>query len=92
MIVKIIDYSLSEDTISFKVSDISLKQLKILNIELDEKTELIEKEKYLILKMEYGENLSPLSYEGPNFKLDDYISSEEIEMEMFLSSFLEDFN
>lgn len=91
MIVKITEYSLNENTINFKVSDIPLNLLEILNEKLEEETELNKKEAYLILKMKYEKNLSPLTFQGPEFKLNDYIASEEIEMEIFLSSFLENF-
>ena len=44
----------------------------------------------LILTMYFDEKLYPFQSEVAKFRLDDFISREEIEMMVFLSSFLED--
>ena len=42
------------------------------------------------LKMYFEDSLYPLQSDAAKFKLEDFIAREEIEMDMFLASFLED--
>ena len=89
MIVKITDYGQGEvNFVDYLVSDLSQKQLTFLNDNLDEKTEIMENN--LLITMYFTDNLYPFQSEVAKFRLDDFISREEIEMNAFLSSFLED--
>lgn len=94
MIVKVADYGFNDDEayVEYRVSDLNLKQLEILDKQLTEETELHKKEKYLILKVYYDREFFPFISDESKVKIEDYIAREEIEMEIFLSSFLEDFN
>lgn len=89
MIVKITDYGQGEvNFVDYLVSDLSQKQLTFLNDNLDEKTEIMENN--LLITMYFTDKLYPFQSEVAKFRLDDFISREEIEMNVFLSSFLED--
>ena len=89
MIVKITDYGQGEvNFVDYLVSDLSQKQLTFLNDNLDEKTEIMENN--LLITMYITDKLYPFQSEVAKFRLDDFISREEIEMNVFLSSFLED--
>lgn len=89
MIVKITDYGQGEvNFVDYLVSDLSQKQLTFLNENLDEKTEILENN--LLITMYFTDKLYPFQSEVAKFRLDDFISREEIEMNVFLSSFLED--
>lgn len=89
MIVKITDYGQGEvNFVAYLVSDLSQKQLTFLNENLDEKTEILENN--LLITMYFTDKLYPFQSEVAKFRLDDFISREEIEMNVFLSSFLED--
>ncbi|MDL2246413.1 hypothetical protein LJB96_02225 [Methanobrevibacter sp. OttesenSCG-928-K11] len=94
MNVKITEYGITDDKgcVKYKISGLSLNQLKILDNELEEETELNKNGKYLILTMYYKKEFYPFASEESKIKLDDFIAREEIEMEIFISSFLEDFN
>ncbi|MCC7553595.1 MAG: hypothetical protein KO202_03750 [Methanobacteriaceae archaeon] len=94
MNVKIVDYGYKEDDayIVYKISGLDLKQLKILDENLNEETKLNEKEKYLDLNIHFEKEFFPFESKESRNKLEDYIAREEIEMEVFISSFLEDFN
>ena len=89
MIVKITDYGQGEvNFVDYLVSDLSQKQLTFLNDNLDEKTEIMENN--LLITMYFTDKLYPFQSEVAKFRLDDFLSREEIEMNVFLSSFLED--
>lgn len=89
MIVKITDYGQGEvNFVAYLVSGLSQKQLTFLNENLDEKTEILENN--LLITMYFTDKLYPFQSEVAKFRLDDFISREEIEMNVFLSSFLED--
>ncbi|WP_409199804.1 DUF5750 family protein [Methanobrevibacter sp. DSM 116169] len=92
MKVSIEDYGYNEDKgyVKYKISDLNLDKLKILNENLNEDTEL--KGNNLFLTMYYDKQFFPFESEESKVKLEDYVAREEIEMEIFLSSFLEDFN
>ena len=90
MIVKISNYGKLGDKnfIEYLVDDLSLNQINFLNENLEEETEIDENT--LILKMYFDDRLYPFQSDVAKFRLDDFIAREEIEMNMFLSSFLED--
>lgn len=91
MLVKIIDYGnyKNKNFIVYAVSGLSLNQINYLCENLDEKTEV--KGDILEITMYFTKDLYPFQSEVAKFRLDDFLSREEIEMNMFLSSFLEDF-
>lgn len=89
MIVKITDYGQGEvNFVAYLVSGLSREQLIFLNENLGEKTEILENN--LLITMYFTDKLYPFQSEVAKFRLDDFISREEIEMNVFLSSFLED--
>ena len=90
MIVKILDYG-DEDNqkfIEYGVFGLTSEQMEFLDENLEEKT--VIEEDSLKLKMFFSEDLYPFQSEVAQYRLDDFISREEIEMNIFLSSFLED--
>lgn len=90
MDVKIADYGKEDGNyfICYKVSYLSSDQMNYLNDNLDEETK-IDGEVFN-LKMYFDEKLYPFQSDVAKFRLDDFIAREEIEMNIFLSSFLED--
>ena len=93
MKVKIEDYGFYDDKgyVIYKIADLSLDQLRFLDENIEEKTLLNEKEKYLILTMYYDKRFFPFESTESKEKLEDYIAREEIEIYIFISSYLEDF-
>lgn len=55
---------------------------------LEEETSI--NEDVLIIKMYFENKLYPFQSDVAKFRLEDFVAREEIEMAMFLSSFLED--
>lgn len=90
MIVKISDYGISDgkNHVEYTVSGLSLDQLKFLESNLVEET-AIEGD-VLRIMMYFDDELYPFQSEAAKFRLDDFIAREEIEMNVFLSGFLED--
>lgn len=89
MNVKITDYGQGEvNFVAYLVSGLSREQLIFLNENLGEKTEILENN--LLITMYFTDELYPFQSEVAKFRLDDFISREEIEMNVFISSFLED--
>ena len=90
MIVKISDYGKIGDKnfIVYLVNDLTSNQMNFLNENLEEETEIDENT--LKLKMYFEDRLYPFQSDVAQFRMDDFIAREEIEMNMFLSSFLED--
>lgn len=90
MIVKITDYGKMQDKnfIDYSVSGLTSSQMEFLNINLEEETE-IDGDVFK-LKMYFDDWLFPFQSDVAHFRLDDFIAREEIEMNVFLSSFLED--
>ena len=90
MIVKISDYGKVDDKnfIVYLVNGLSSNQMVFLNENLEEETE-IDGESFK-LKMYFDDRLYPFQSEVAKFRLDDFIAREEIEMNIFLSSFLDD--
>jgi len=89
VIVKIIDYGQDEvNFVNYLVSGLSKEQLTFLNDNLDEKT-TVEGDN-LLITLNFSDKLYPFQSDVAKFRLDDFISREEIEMNVFLSSFLDD--
>lgn len=90
MIVKIIDYGNEESGkfVEYHVSGLSLAQMKFLNDNLDEKISIDGD--ILAIKMYFDEALYPFQSETAKIRMEDFIAREEIEMNVFLSSFLDD--
>ena len=89
MIVKITNFDENAKIpyIDYDVSDLSPNQLNFLNVNLEDETS-IDKD---ILKIRiYFNEFFPFQSDVAKLKLDDFIAREEIEMNIFLSSFLED--
>ncbi|WP_296881174.1 DUF5750 family protein [uncultured Methanobrevibacter sp.] len=90
MIVEIVDYGVESGKyfIEYSVSGLSLNQMEFLNSELSEKTEICGD--IFKIKMYFNEKLYPFQSDVAKMRIDDFIAREEIEMNIFLSSFLED--
>jgi len=90
MIVKISNYGKLDDKnfIEYFVNDLPLNQMNFLNENLEEETEISGNT--LKLKMYFDDILYPFQSDVAQFRIDDFIAREEIEMNMFLMSFLED--
>ncbi len=89
MDVNITDYGQGErNFVEYTVSGLTVNQLEFLNENLTENTEIAGDN--LIITMDFDDELYPFQSEVAKFRLEDFISREEIEMMVFLSSFLED--
>lgn len=89
MIVKITGFDENAEVpyIDYEVSCLSSNQLDFLNDNLDEKTSVDED----ILKIRlYFDDFFPFKSDTAKIRLEDFIAREEIEMNLFLSSFLDD--
>ncbi len=89
MIVKITDFDEDAEIpyIDYEVSQLLESQMNFLDKNLDEETSIDNG----ILKIrQYFEDIFPFQSDAAKIRLDDFISREEIEMNVFLSSFLED--
>ena len=90
MDVRIVDYGENADGgfISYNISGLSQNQLEFLNNNLDDETQITNDK--LILKTKFKKEFFPFQSRESKIKVEDFISREEIEMAIFLSSFLED--
>ena len=90
MDVRIVDYGENADGgfISYNISGLSQNQLEFLNNNLDDETQMTKDN--LILKTKFKKEFCPFQSRESKIKVEDFISREEIEMAIFLSSFLED--
>ena len=90
MEVWITDYGNDGDSyfVCYDVFYLESTQMKYLNENLNEKTEI--RGDILKVKLFFDEQLYPFQSESAKYRLDDFIAREEIEMNVFLSSFLED--
>ena len=88
MDVKITDYGDDKKYVEYSVSGLSSNQIDFLNNNLNEKTEI--EDDTLKITMYFDDDLYPFQSDVAKFRLDDFIAREEIEMNVFLSSFLED--
>ena len=74
--------------IEYTVSGLLRRQIEYLNKDLAEETRADGE--LLILTMYFDEMLYPLRSDAAKLRMDDFIAREEIEMNVFLSGFLED--
>ena len=90
MIVKIMDYGDAGDGkfIDYEVVGLAPDQREFLNANLEEETSIDGES--LKLRMFFSEDLYPFQSDVAKYRLDDFIAREEIEMNVFLSSILED--
>lgn len=90
MIVKVSDYGEHDNGkfVEYSVLELSEKQLKFLDENLDEDTQIDDD--ILKVKMFFEDDLYPFQSDVAQFRLDDFIAREEIEMTFFLTSFLDD--
>lgn len=90
MIVKISNYGKLDDKnfIEYEVNGLSASQMSFLDKNLEDETEINGDS--LKIKMYFEDMLYPFQSDVAKFRLDDFIAREEIEMNLFLSSFLED--
>ena len=90
MDVRIVDYGENADGgfISYNISGLSQNQLEFLNNNLDDETQITNDN--FILKTKFKKEFFPFQSRESKIKVEDFISREEIEMAIFLSSFLED--
>ncbi len=91
MIVNIVNYGRIDDRnyVDYEVCGLSQSQMKYLNDNLAEETNIIGE--VFQLRMYFDDELYPFQSDVAKIRLDDFIAREEIEMNVFLSSFLEDF-
>ncbi|WP_407377341.1 DUF5750 family protein [Methanobrevibacter sp.] len=90
MIVEISDYGQidGKNFIDYKVLGLSDDQLRYLELNLDEK--MLIDGNTLKITMYFDDNLYPFQSDVAKIRMEDFIAREEIEMNVFLSSFLED--
>ena len=90
MIVKITDYGKSGGRyfVDYEASGLSVNQLEFLDNVLDEETNV--NGDVLNIRMYFDEKLYPFQSETAKFRLDDFIAREEIEMNVYLSSVIDD--
>ena len=90
MIVDISDYGDrdAKKFIEYSVSGLSERQLDYLKANLNE--DMVVRDDVLVLTMHFSEELYPFQSDVAKVRLEDFIAREEIEMNVFLSSFLED--
>lgn len=91
MIVNIVNYGRIDDRnyVDYEVCGLSQSQMEYLNDNLAEETNIIGE--VFQLRMYFDDELYPFQSDVAKIRLDDFIAREEIEMNVFLSSFLEDF-
>ncbi|MDO5848956.1 MAG: hypothetical protein Q4P18_05435 [Methanobrevibacter sp.] len=88
MDVKIDDYSQGDKNyVDYLVTGLTDDQLKFIQDNLEEEIEMDGDN--LKIRMYFDDNLFPFNSDEAKFKLNDFIAREEIEMNVFLSSFLE---
>ena len=89
MIVKITNFDENTDIpyIDYEVRGLLPNQMNFLNENLEEETSIDED--ILNIRL-YFNDFFPFQSEVAKIRLDDFIAREEIEMNVFLSSFLED--
>ena len=90
MIVKISNYGLVDGKhfVKYKVSQLELNQINFLKNNLNEQCDIVGDD--LVITMYFSPELYPFQSDVAKVRLDDFIAREEIEMNIFLSSFLED--
>ena len=90
MIVNIVDYGdcNGKNFIAYEVLDLLPDQIDYLHTNLGEETSV--NDNILMIVLYFEPKLYPFQSEVAKVRLDDFIAREEIEMNVFLSSFLED--
>ena len=90
MIVNISDYGDDGNSkfVEYTVSGLLDSQMNYLMEKLDEETSIVDGD--MIIKMYFEDRLYPFQSDVAKIRLDDFIAREEIEMGMFISSFLDD--
>lgn len=90
MIVEISDYGKTDDEnfVEYIVTGLSSDQMNFLNGNLDDETE-IDGDVFK-LKMYFDDRMYPFQSDVAQFRMNDFVAREEIEMNIFLSGFLED--
>ena len=90
MIVNISDYGYDGNSkfVEYTFSGLLDSQMNYLMEKLDEETSIVDGD--LIIKMYFEDRLYPFQSDVAKIRLDDFIAREEIEMGMFISSFLDD--
>ena len=90
MIVNVVNYGKIDDKnyVIYDVLGLSQDQMEYLNDNLCEDTNI--NDDVFQLKLYFDDNLYPFQSDVAQMRLDDFISREEIEMNLFLSSFLEE--
>lgn len=90
MIVRIEDYGDENNSkfVEYHVEGLSDSQIAFLDEKLEEET--VADGDILKIKMYFEEGLYPFQSDAAKVRLDDFIAREEIEMNVFLSGFLED--
>ncbi|WP_297979295.1 DUF5750 family protein [uncultured Methanobrevibacter sp.] len=89
--VKVDDYGETEDQmhyVTYMISGLSDDELNFLIHNLE--GEIAVEDGNLFLNIFYSRKFFPFASEAAQFKLDDFIKREEIEMTYFIASFLED--
>lgn len=89
MIVNIVDYGETGDKnfITYEISGLLPEQMEYLHNNLAEETSIGD---VLRIVMYFEHELYPFQSDTAKVRLDDFIAREEIEMNVFLSGFLED--
>ncbi|MBZ9571693.1 hypothetical protein KQY27_09055 [Methanobrevibacter sp. TMH8] len=99
MKVKVKDYGSAEKLdsedkemsfVTYEVSGLDSDSLEFLKENLEGKIDISDDLLYITIF--YDEEMSPFHTDEAKAKIDDFIAREEIEMTVFLSSFLEDKN
>ncbi len=90
MIVKISDYGKADGGyfVEYSVFGLTSSQIEFLCRNLDEKTSFDEEIFKVVVN--FTKELYPFQSDVASVRMDDFIAREEIEMNVFLSSFLED--
>ena len=90
MIVDIVDYGeiCEKNFITYDVRELSAEQIDYLHSNLDEETSIDGS--ILRIVMYFEPKFYPFQSEVAKIRMDDFIAREEIEMNAFLSSYLED--
>lgn len=90
MIVNIVDYGRINDKnyIVYDVIGLSEGQMEYLSENLVEETDI--NDEVFQVRMYFDDELYPFQSDVAKIRLDDFIAREEIEMNVFLSEFLED--
>jgi len=90
--VKVIDFGFKEgkklNYVRYRVSELDKSSLEKLFIELEEEMEKDSED--LIITIYHPQEYFPLGSDEAQIRMEDFISREEIEMNVFLSSFLQE--